>query len=162
MIYLGIGTNIGDRLSNLRNAIKRLDKIFNIIDISLIYETLAWGNIYQNNFYNIVCSIDSEYDLLGVLKKINIIEEEMGRVRKEKWGPRIIDIDIIISDNSTIENKILNVPHKYLRERDFFMKPLLQIAPDIKDPVSNKCISTYLEKLSNSQITIIRIVDDEI
>jgi len=162
MVYLGIGSNIGDRIANLREAVRQLKKSFDITEISSVYETLPWGNKDQDNFYNIVCSTVSDIDIHDLLATIKTIEDDMGRIRSIHWGPRIIDIDILIIDNIVVDDNSLCVPHRYLKERDFFLRPLIEIAPKLKDTKTGRYLTSYLDELDSSMLTIIRIINEQI
>lgn len=131
--YLSLGSNIGDRLAYLTQATKRLNQhsAITVKKISSIYETAAWGLENQADFYNAVVEITttlSPHDLLVACQKIEL---ELDRTREIHWGPRTIDIDILLYQNIKITSDVLTIPHQYLLERSFVTTPLLEIAPDI-------------------------------
>lgn len=128
-VYLSLGSNEGDSYYYLLNAISNIDKLENtrVSKVSNFYKTKPWGNVEQNDFLN--CAIEIYTRLLPykLLDEINKIEKYLGRERKEKWGPRTIDIDIIFYDNLKIDDKRLCIPHKYYRQRAFVLLPLIDI-----------------------------------
>ena len=127
--YLSLGTNIGDKEANINKALHLIKKEFDILDLSSLYFTPPVGYVSQPIFLNVVIKIDSErkdpFDLLSFLQSI---EEEMGRKRIIRWGPRIIDIDIIYIQDFTINTDRLTVPHRELFKRNFVLIPLSEIA----------------------------------
>jgi len=135
--YLSLGSNIGDRLDYLTKATKLLNAHKNIIvvKISSVYETAAWGLENQAAFYNIVLEIETNLPPKELLEACQKIEIELKRTREIHWGPRTIDIDILLYGNIELNEKSLTIPHKYLLERPFATIPLTEIAPDkqVKD-----------------------------
>ncbi len=132
--YLGLGANLGEREKNLRLAIERIKKIHGVevLRVSSFYETAAWGVTNQPNFINAAVKISSEIEPLKLLDELQKIEIALGRVRKEHWGARTIDIDILLIDGVKINSERLTVPHKFLYERDFVLVPLSEILPTLK------------------------------
>ena len=130
--YLSLGSNIGDRLRFLTQATRRLNEHIdiNIVKISSIYETAAWGIDDQADFYNVVLMIETNLTPVALLKACQKIEYELERVREIRWGPRTIDIDILLYEGVEMKESILTIPHKYLLERAFVSIPLAEIAPD--------------------------------
>jgi len=106
----------------------------------MLYVTSAWGNEDQDDFYNMAVSVSSALDAETILEKIHIIENKLGRVRVEKWGPRVIDIDIIFIGQQIIEKPHLKIPHSELSNRNFVLVPLMDLCPSYKHPVLNKTI----------------------
>jgi len=154
MIYGGIfillGTNLGDRLSNLDQCLKHIEaKVGNLMKRSSIYETAAWGKEDQPNFLNQAVQLESRLQPEELLSACLAIEKEMGRMRIEKWGERSIDIDIIYFNNKIITTPRLTVPHPRLTERKFALIPMTEIAPDFKHPVINKTNAQLLEECSD-------------
>jgi 2-amino-4-hydroxy-6-hydroxymethyldihydropteridine diphosphokinase len=147
MIFLGLGTNMGDRLQNLEKACTLISKKAGVIvKKSTCYETAAWGETNQNNFYNLVIALESKLPPLILLTTLQAIESDMGRIRKQKWGARIIDIDILLFNNEIINLPELKIPHPFLAERRFVLQPLSEIAPDFIEPTSKKSIATLLQQ----------------
>jgi 2-amino-4-hydroxy-6-hydroxymethyldihydropteridine diphosphokinase len=143
-IFLGLGSNMGDRAANLRVAAELISKnIGKIAKKSHVYETQPWGNTAQDKFLNQVVMANTTLDPREILDKISRIEREMGRERrgdKEKWGPRLIDIDILFYGKRVIRDKGLEIPHPDLHKRAFVLVPLLEIAPDLEHPLLKKQI----------------------
>ncbi len=137
-VYLGLGSNLGDRRANIRSASAFITKeIGKIARASHLYETQPWGVTDQEPFLNQVIMINTSLDPRDLLKEITKIERELGRVRKdnEKWGPRPIDIDILLYGKRIVRDKGLEVPHPEMHKRAFVLVPLMEIAPDIEHPI---------------------------
>ncbi|MDN3588895.1 2-amino-4-hydroxy-6-hydroxymethyldihydropteridine diphosphokinase [Pedobacter aquatilis] len=150
--YLLLGGNLGDRKKNLEDAIEHLGKeVGEILLKSSIYETAAWGKTDQPAFLNQAISISTKLTALEVLEKALSIEEKLGRIRKEKWGERLIDIDLILfgSEVINIEGK-LQIPHPQMANRKFVMLPLAEIASDVMHPVIFKTIFQIALKISDN------------
>lgn len=143
--FLAIGSNTGDRLENILHAIDSIKNAgIKIVSYSSLYETTPYGYKTQSNFLNIV--IRTETDILPhkLLRTIKEIEINMGRVSSFRWGPRLIDIDILLYENEIITSEDLTIPHKELTKRDFFLTPLIEIAGDICEPISKKPLTQFL------------------
>ena len=132
--YLGLGANLGAREKNLRRAIELIKKIpaVNLLRVSSFYETEPWGVEGQPNFINAAIKISTELEPLALLDELQRIELQLGRIRREHWGVRTIDIDILLIDGREISSERLTVPHKFLFERDFALVPLKEIFPTLK------------------------------
>lgn len=128
--FIGIGTNIGDRGKNIKNALVEIGKIANIKKKSSIHETKPVGYEDQNDFFNMAIEIETNLKPLDLIIKLQEIEHKMGRVRNIKNGPRVIDLDILTYNNKTINEPNLIIPHPRMSERDFVMKPLKEITND--------------------------------
>ncbi len=131
-VFISLGSNIGNRLKNLREGVERIGKIegVEIVRKSSIYETEPMGNVNQDPFLNMVIEIETEihpFELMDMLLKI---EDEMGRKREVRWGPRNIDIDMLLYNGVVIESEILTVPHPRMEERNFIITPLKEIMGD--------------------------------
>lgn len=137
-VELSIGSNIGDRRENLRRALKELDGCAGIARVatSRIYETAPVGMIDQSSFLNMAVEIETDIEPLELLNMVKTIELRMGRVPTERWGPRIIDIDIVLCESKIVETDALCIPHKNFRVRGFVLAPLAEIAPDVVDPIT--------------------------
>lgn len=140
--FLSIGTNIGKRLDNLNNALKGIaDSDKNkITKVSSVYETDAVGYEDQAAFLNIVAEIETDFAPVELLDFCLALELELGRVRLFKWGPRLIDIDILLYEDVKIDTEKLKIPHPYMKERAFVMIPLLEISPEKSRFVDNEAI----------------------
>lgn len=148
-IFLGLGSNLGNREENLLTAQKLIEeKVGKIRSKSSIYETAAWGITEQNAFLNQVIEVESHFSPSAVLHLVLSIEKEMGRIREIKWGERSIDIDILYYNNEIISIENLAVPHPFIQERKFVLVPLCEIAPAFIHP---KLKQTNLELLKKCQ-----------
>jgi 2-amino-4-hydroxy-6-hydroxymethyldihydropteridine diphosphokinase len=148
---LSLGSNMGDRHHHLERAIRELDKHnCRILKHSSVYETAAWGNEKQGNYYNEVLEIETKLSAQQLMQLILQIEQSMGRVRKEKWEPRIIDIDILFFNDEIIHSANLSIPHPHLQERRFVLIPLNEILPELIHPILKKTISVLLNELNDS------------
>lgn len=131
MIFIGLGSNIGNKSQNLQTAIEKLtEKGVHTVRQSAFYETAPWGNIAQDSFLNAVIEVVFSGEAMLLLGICLDIEQEMGRERKEKWGPRNIDIDIIDFHHQKIDLPQLQLPHPYYHQRDFVMIPLKELEPN--------------------------------
>ena len=145
--YLLIGGNMGSRSAYLQRAIELINDLAGtVINQSSIYETAAWGNTDQPSFLNQALEIQTGYTAGGLMKRLLLIEEKMGRKRHEKYGPRVIDIDILFFNDGILNTKIVTIPHPQLHKRKFALKPLAEIAPDLIHPVFNKTVSRLLKE----------------
>ena len=146
-VYLQLGSNIGDRLDNLDQSIKIItERIGNVLEKSSVYESTPWGVENQGNFLNQVIFVKSNFDPYTILDLVLQIEKDMGRIRIEKWGERIIDIDILFIDDLIIESENLCIPHEFIAKRKFVLQPMCEIAPGFIHPKLNKTISQLLEE----------------
>ncbi|MDD2961095.1 MAG: 2-amino-4-hydroxy-6-hydroxymethyldihydropteridine diphosphokinase [Muribaculaceae bacterium] len=131
-VYLNIGTNLGDKEQNIESAISMIESAFGIVARrSDVIESEAWGFESTNTFLNIGISFDTQIDAMSILKIIKQIEREMGcfthRTTKGEYADRIIDIDIMDVEGVVLESELLNIPHIHLHDREFFIKPYLQL-----------------------------------
>jgi len=150
-VFLGIGSNLGDREENCSRAVDLLEKAgFRVIKRSSHYETEPWGVTDQPKFINMALRAETELSPLEAFRRIKDIEKEMGRVETVRWGPRVIDIDILLYDDVVINEPDLTIPHPHMHERDFVLKPLTEIAPDKKHPVIGKKIKKLLTDLKST------------
>ena len=141
IVYLLLGSNLGNRKEILDKAIELLSQKIGVIILqSKDYETKPWGIINQPDFLNLAIAIHTKLKPLEILEQTQSIENQLGRVRKEKWGARLIDIDIIFYGNETVDEPNLKVPHPLMQERDFALIPLAEIAPDFLHPVLRKTV----------------------
>ncbi len=146
-IYLLLGTNLGNKAANLQRAKELLTShIIVVKKESKIYETAAWGIEEQPSFLNQVIEVDTGKSPERVLSICQLIEEQMGRVRHEKWGERLIDIDILYFGEHPYDKKDLSIPHPGIPERRFTLMPLAEIAPDLMHPILNKTQKELLKE----------------
>lgn len=150
-VYLGIGSNIGDSKMHLQNCVEALNlNIGNVSHVSSVYETKAWGNQNQANFFNQVVQISTDILPFELLKKIKELEIVLGRTKTEKWGPRVVDIDILLFSNFHFTAANLQIPHTFLQERRFVLVPLLEINPALIHPILMKNVGKLLEECKDS------------
>lgn len=150
-IYLLLGSNIGRRLKNLERAKELI--ISNGITIrkeSQVYETAAWGNEDQEAFLNQVIEVETKKSPQRLLQITQMIENEMGRVRYEKWGKRLIDIDILYFNELVFQENDLSLPHPGIADRRFTLVPLVEIAPELLHPELSKTQTQLLDECPDS------------
>ena len=144
-VYLQFGSNLGDREVIIYNAVQEISKRVGLVNMqSRIYESIPWRVEGQENYLNQIIEVKTSLSSQKILESILQIENDLGRVRVEKWGERLIDIDIIFFNNEIIETADLCIPHKYMHERNFVLIPLNEIAPDFIHPKYNKTVSELL------------------
>ena len=145
--YLLIGGNLGDKEKNLAAARDLINKdCGNIISTSSLYETAAWGMTDQPSFLNQALEVDTSFNARQLIRHILKTEKLLGRVREEKYGPRIIDIDILLFNNEKHNYHFLKIPHPEMQNRRFALLPLAEIAPDRVHPRLNKTITELLSE----------------
>jgi 2-amino-4-hydroxy-6-hydroxymethyldihydropteridine diphosphokinase len=143
--YLLTGTNLGDRLKNIKTAAQLIGDHCGIVNKkSSVYETAAWGKTNQPAFLNQALELSTALNAKQLIRRLLKIEKLMGRIRHEKYGPRIIDIDILLFNDEQYQFHFLKVPHPELQHRRFALLPLAEIAPDLVHPILNKAISVLL------------------
>ena len=156
LVYLQLGSNLGDRLSVLHAAVDKIStQVGDLLLLSQIYQSSPWGVEGQGDFLNQVILIESRYSAKLILEIILNIEKELGRVRIEKWGERVIDIDILFYNDEIIEASDLCVPHKYISKRKFVLLPLNEIAPNFIHPKYDKTITQLLEECLDEESVMI-------
>ena len=153
-IYFGLGTNLGDRLKNLRDAVEKLKFFGKIIKLSSIYETEAWGGVPQPDYLNACVKVETEkiFEPPEILRIIKNFESELGREKNIRWGARKIDIDILLIDEIVYKSEELNIPHINLQNRLFVLVPLREILPkDWKHPENNMTVDEMIENLKGEK-----------
>ena len=148
--FLGLGSNVEDRLGYMLRALELLRDFGKLLRCSTIYESKPWRLKEQGDFLNAVLMMETELSPVELLLRIKEIERLAGRKERERWGPREIDIDILLYQDYILRLSFLNIPHPYLTERDFVLVPLLEIAPDLIHPVHKRPLSEYLNRLDVS------------
>ena len=160
-VYLSLGSNEGDRLNWIKQSISLLlIHCGKIITRSSVYETGAWGITQQPDFLNMVILIGTAQPPDQVLSTLLKIETALGRHRKEKWGPRIIDLDILFYDQLVLNSNMLTIPHPLLEQRNFILIPLLEIAPGLIHPRLNKTIKELLTECNDD--TLVKIYETQL
>ncbi len=161
-VFIGFGGNLGDRCSFINQALRKLTKLptTSLEKLSSLYETAPVGYLEQGAFLNGVALIKSSLGAFDLLERLLEIESLLGRVRKQRWGPRTVDLDIILYGNHVIDAPNLLVPHPELTNRIFVLEPLSEIVPDRLHPQLGGSISEFLRKYqsNNPQETPCRIM----
>ncbi|QJW88063.1 2-amino-4-hydroxy-6-hydroxymethyldihydropteridine diphosphokinase [Spirosoma taeanense] len=143
--FLLLGANLGDRVATLNRAVDLIaGRVGDVLQRSKLYETAPWGVTEQPAFLNQVLAVETELTPEAVLAQTQAIEQELGRVRHEKWGARVIDIDILYYDQLILRTDQLSIPHPYLHQRRFTLVPLAELAPDFIHPVLQKTTTELL------------------
>ncbi len=157
--YLGLGSNLCERFDNLLSAVKKLDGTagIKVVRVSKVYETEPVGDPEQPKYLNAAVGVETDLEPKALLKKCLAIEREMGRVRKERWESRLIDIDVLLCGEYVLSTMELIVPHPLLHEREFVLKPLADIAPDSVHPILDETVSELLDHVDK---TCIRKMED--
>lgn len=141
LVFISLGTNIGNRAQNLKIALEELSKFTKIIKKSTIYETEPMEYKDQPLFLNMAIKIETKLSAHELITKLQEIENKMGRIKKLKKGPRIIDLDILYYNNEIINEPNLKIPHPRAYKRDFVLTPLKELAPNLIDPKKHKTIT---------------------
>lgn len=152
-VYLLLGSNLGDRQLFLDKAIALIsNNIAPVLTRSAIYQTQSWGKTDAPDYLNQVISLETDLPAHAILKKVLAIELDLGRRREEKWGSRIIDIDILFYGDAIINENGLQVPHPELHHRRFTLEPLAEIAPNLVHPMLNKTILQLKKELKDNLV----------
>lgn len=150
-VYLGLGSNLGDREANLRKAIRLLSRKLRIEGVSSIYETEPQDFFEQPKFLNAVCRAATNLGPAELLEETKIVEKEMGRVPTFRYGPRVIDIDILFYGDLVLETPTLTLPHPRMAERAFVLVPLAEVAGDVVHPVVRRKVSDLLASVAGKE-----------
>ena len=151
-VYLSLGTNLGKRLDNLAQARALLLPEVQVGKLSSVYETAPWGYLDQANFYNQVLFGETMLTPLRLLNKLKYIENKLGREQTFRYGPRIIDLDILFYESHMINTKRLQIPHPRLQARAFVLVPLVEIAPDFVHPVLGLTMQALLDQVGEGGV----------
>lgn len=147
-VYIGIGSNLGNREQNCLKAIALLtENNITVTKQSSLYETEPWGVKDQPGFINMAAEAEADFTPEHLLEILKDIEKEMGRKETHRWGPRTIDLDILLYNDLVINTPELTIPHNLMHEREFMLRPLSEIAPDAIHPVLGKTIKELLASI---------------
>ena len=155
VVHLGLGANLGDRLLTLRSAVSGLNAFACtcVRKVSSVYETEPWGLTDQPRFLNMAVEIETAFLPLELLHLLKALEKRLGRTSALHWGPRMVDVDIILWGDTLMQTQELTIPHVYFRDRHFVLTPLAEIAPHAVDPVTGKLVEALLDSLSLDALT---------
>ena len=149
-VFLLLGANLGDRAEQLRIAAAEIDnRVGKVLQKSSMYQTAAWGNQSQPDFYNQVLRVQTPLTSERVLKEVLLIEQKLGRARNEKWGARTIDIDILYFGRTVVNLPQLTIPHPAISKRRFTLVPLVEISPSFVHPVLLQTNEVLLQECSD-------------
>lgn len=144
--YLGLGTNLGNRIENLKRAVSALETTEGVhaLRLSWVYETAPWGPVEQPDFLNMAVAITTDLPPAALLDRVKQIEQELGREESERWGPRLIDVDVLFYGDRVVNDGGLQIPHRRLEERAFVLAPMADLAPDLVHPQSGHTVREML------------------
>ncbi len=151
-VYIGIGSNLGNREENCRNAIKLIiENGIKVTKLSSKLETDPWGVVDQPKFINMAIKAETDQEPSDLLQVLKNVETELGRQSEIRWGPRIIDLDILLYNDQIIRTTGLEIPHPGMQDRDFVLKPLAEIAPDVQHPVFGRSMKELLHEFLSGE-----------
>ena len=153
--YLGLGSNLGDREENLRKALSLLSRRESVTAVSSVYETEPWGYAPQPSFLNLVCALATRLRPHELLELAHGVERDLGRVPTFKYGPRAIDVDILLYGNDVVDTPDLQIPHPLIAHRAFVLAPLAEIAPGVVHPLLGKSMGELLVEASGRESVVI-------
>jgi 2-amino-4-hydroxy-6-hydroxymethyldihydropteridine diphosphokinase len=152
LMYLSLGSNLNDRYANLQRAIAGLQAHFTVTAISPVYATEPWGDTDQPAFLNVCVAASTGIPPHDALRLIKALEADLGRQPSRKWGPRLIDIDILFYDKLVLTDTELTIPHPRIAERAFVLAPLADIIPDFRHPQTGETIEEMLDRLGTTGV----------
>lgn len=160
-VYLSLGSNMGNRQDYLQRAVEAIKKLTDteVEAVSSYYETAAWGLTDQADFLNLAIALETQLSVESLLSACQAIEKDLDRVRHEHWGPRTVDIDILLYGQETWRTEHLKVPHPFMNQRAFVLVPLLEIAGDLVEPQTGQAYEKYLSQLDTSDVRKLEQVD---
>ena len=154
---IGLGSNLGDRATTIANAVAALREVGSLYRVSSLYETAPMGGPKQGSFLNAVVIVETELSARALLERCLVIERESGRERRERWGPRTLDLDILLYGGQAIDEPQLTVPHPRMIERRFVLEPLLEVWPEAELPDGTP-LSEYASAVADQQVRRIESV----
>lgn len=152
IVYIGLGSNLGDRVGNIQKALNMMRENNELSAVSSLYETEPEGYENQEWFLNAAAGLKSDLPPQELLNLLKGIERSIGRSKSERWGPREIDLDVLLYDQLCFESPDITIPHPRMHQRKFVLAPLAEIAPDVIHPVLCKTIGMLLAELQTSKI----------
>lgn len=155
-VFLALGSNVGDSVDTIGRTIDALRKELRDITVAPVYISRAVGFTDQPDFYNTALRAGTDLSPEELLKFVKSLEKKLGRISRFRWGPREIDIDIIFYDDLVMESPTLTIPHPRFAERDFVLRPIVDIAPDFVDPVSKHTIAELYQNLPAERHALIK------
>ena len=159
-VYIGLGSNMGNRVEHLHQALTRLDTLFELDQLSPVYETAPKYVEDQSPFLNMAVSGETSLDPLQLLAQLKALEIEIGRVpSEERYGPRAIDLDILFFSDVVVANPELSIPHPLMPEREFVLRPLADIAAGFCHPVSGQTVVQMLAALEGEPEASLFVID---
>lgn len=159
-VYLALGSNVGDAEDHIKTAIKLLNEQLHGIRRAPLYRSKAVGYTDQADFVNTALACETGLEPAELLAFIKSVEERTGRVQRFRWGPREIDVDLILYDDLQQQTDKLTIPHPAFRERDFVLQPLVDLDPDLVDPVSEQTVQQLLDRLPADRRSILKRIDE--
>lgn len=150
--YLSLGSNLEDRYANLRLALARLQDRLTITALSPVYATEPWGGIDQPSFLNLCVGAVTDLDPMALLAFVKSVEIGMGRTSSVRWGPRLIDIDILFYEDLVLQSEGLTIPHPAIAERAFVLAPLADIIPEFRHPQTGQTVRQMLSQIDSSTV----------
>ena len=151
--YFNLGSNIGERRVNIEKALELLDSYgIKVLEKSSFYDTEPWGLSHQANFLNIVVKAETEMDPQALVTLCGETERQLGRIDSIRWGPRVIDVDLLLYDDVIVDEEKCTVPHYLMHKRKFVLVPLVEIAPSVMHPVFKKTASELLEECEDNGV----------
>lgn len=151
-VFLGLGSNIGDRDAHLVAALQALAEAATVGRVSSVYDTAPLHYTSQPRFHNIACQVETDLTPIALLREAKAIERRLGRVKGPRYGPRVIDVDLLLYDQLILETSELTLPHPRLAERAFVLAPLAEIAPEAVHPVLGLTMRELLERVARSDV----------
>lgn len=147
--YIGLGSNLGEREDNIRAALEAIADLpdTDLVRVSSLYDTEPVGEVEQPNFLNAAVVVDTELDARTLLWNLMLIEKRLGRVRTQRWGPRTIDLDLLLYGDELIEDDDLRVPHPEIIRRSFVLVPLVELEPRLVHPGTGETLVAHLNRL---------------